>query len=439
MDKRETRSTEPADVGAIEIIEEIKHCSGKVHVTKAGFSWRFKTSTRSLSPGEELVCTVKFDWMSGKADPELPLHGTPSARIAFQPPDEDLGKAPDHFFPQLEVVAGPRKKHYANLSRTVKVLRGPGDSLQARVVCMIPSRESAEADRLALKILIGAKDNFCGVEAIYEWGDLSDPADAEAMTLDETNSMLPSQASPQPLSDLSSLERAGYRVYPIGSLKVLYANPAVRHSDSPLPSQPVGEGGFDVVANGTYTTDAAHLQSAGAIMRNGVLDTPGVEKASLRGGLAVLEDGTVVIGRAKGGTAKALQKRFGQPGNPVREFMGGAALLINGGKAVPGRELWEVEKFDQGGARKTQDGLDAQQMDKTYHSLVGIKDGQAYLVVPKDKSGREIQADLIRMGFGSALKLDGRSGCFLKDSRDRKVKLIYKGRNSVGLGIHCRK
>ncbi len=121
--------------------------------------------------------------------------------------------------------------------------------------------------------------------------------------------------------------------------------------------------------------------------------------------------------------------------------MGGSALLINGGKEVSGEDLFEIERFDQGKATGTKDGLDAQQMEQTYHALVGIRDGQAYLIVPNDKSGRQIQEDLGKEGekFGTVLKLDGRSGCFLKDTHQGRPRSLYSGRNIIGMGIHIRK
>lgn len=437
----EAKPNAPVDDGILDITAEGKHFSGEAHTQKARLSWQFKKSTSVLLPGEELDCRVSFHWISGKADATEPGQGAPQARIQFNA----VNKMRDWAATQLIVLTGPRKQHYKNLARTVKVLPGPGDSREYRVKCLVPSRDHVKTNRLSLLIYTNVGDSFRGVEAIYEWKDPLVPDDTEPVKLDNTNSMRPLHQSDKrpPLPDVKSLVDKGYYVYLIESIKILYAN--VKNPDAPLAKQPVGKGGFDVVANGTYTytTNPEHNKaekhqiSAGAIMRNGVLDTPGVDRAIHRGGLGVLKDGTIVIARIQGNSAAAIQKRFG----PVRDFLGGAALLINGGKPVSGKELFKVEKFGfiSNKAKKSQNGFDAPQMDKTYHTLVGIRNGQAYLMVAREKSGLEIQKDLIEENFGTALKLDGRSGCFLKDIRDGKPRSIYRGKNSVGMGIHIRK
>lgn len=270
--------------------------------------------------------------------------------------------------------------------------------------------------------------------ANFNPNELRDEKGRWTSALTENNSMRHSHIAPPPLPDLSPLEKAGYRVYPIESLKVLYANPKANNHDLPLSKQRVGEGGYDLVANGTYTLD--YKNSAGAIIRNGVFDTTGTVEKPKRGSLAVLKDGTIIIGRTLGCTEADIKNQFGQKDNPVKDFMGGAALLINNGEKVSGRELWQVEKFDNG-VGKSKDGFDAAQMRKTYHTVFGIRKGQAYLIVTKtEKYGRNIQEDLIQAEFGSALKLDGGSGRFLNDGKPEHG---FKGTNTVGLGIRCRK
>ncbi len=238
--------------------------------------------------------------------------------------------------------------------------------------------------------------------------------------------------SPQardPLPDFSRLQRLGYTVYPIAAVDVLYAA-AKQGPDAALAAQPQGGGGYDAVLSGTFTTD--YVQSAGPIMRDGRLDTQGHEKAAGRGGMAVLQDGTIVVGRADGRSAEDIQRAFGAPGNPVRDFMGGGALLIEGGLAVSDQDLRSKQRFDQGGG-----GIQAQQMRQTVHVLVGIRDGQAFAIVAHEKSGAQMQKDLLASGFDAVVKYDGGSGAWVRDGAGGSPE--YRGRNSTGLGIRTRK
>jgi hypothetical protein len=238
--------------------------------------------------------------------------------------------------------------------------------------------------------------------------------------------------------DLAALRSKGYLVYPLASLNALNSDPKARQPDRPLPQQGAGAGKpYDVVTNGGFTFDTPgryHMNPAGPIMRDGHLDSAGLGKTAGRGGVAVLQDGSIVVGRQEGGKAEQLQSRFGQEGNPVSDFMGGGALLVENGKAVSGKDLFERQRFDQGAAASTGNGLDAQQMRQTAHTVVGIRDGQAWIVVPTNHSGRQIQSDLMSMGFDSVVKFDGGSGAFVNDGRQR-----YSGTDALGFGGKLRR
>lgn len=229
--------------------------------------------------------------------------------------------------------------------------------------------------------------------------------------------------------DLSALGRLGYTVYPIDQVDVLYAA-AKKSPDQPLAAQKQGAGGYDAVLSGTFTTD--YVQSAGPMMRDGRMDTQGHAKAENRGGMAVLEDGTIVVGRADGRTAEEVQASFGTADNRVRDFMGGGALLVEGGKAVSDKDLLTQQRFDQGGG-----GIQAQQMRTTHHVLVGIRDGQAFAIVAVEKSGSQLQKDLLAHGFDAVVKYDGGSGAYARDGAGGAPEL--RGKNSTGLGIRTRK
>lgn len=252
-------------------------------------------------------------------------------------------------------------------------------------------------------------------------------AAAKLTTLNSQRPGTPEAARRPP--DLSALARLGYTVYPIEQLDVLYAA-AKKGPDKALSAQKQGAGGYDAVLSGTFTTD--YVQSAGPIMRDGRMDTQGHAKAKDRGGMAVLEDGSIVIGRAQGRTAEEVQATFGTQDNKVRDFMGGGALLVEGSKAVSDQDLYARQRFDQGAG-----GIRAQQMRATHHVLVGIRDGQAFAIVAQDRSGAEMQKDLVAHGFDSVVKYDGGSGGYARDGAGGAPE--YRGVNTTGMGIRKRK
>lgn len=247
------------------------------------------------------------------------------------------------------------------------------------------------------------------------------------------NSMAPGSAEAnEPLPDLKGLERLGYLIYPVASLEVL--NSAAKENPDPsLRATKTGPGGYDVVTSGTFYYGGNN--PAGAVMRDGKLDTPGVDKAKNRGGLAVLEDGTIVIKRMQGNTSEAIQRTFGTERAKVEDFMGGGALLIEDGKKVTSEDLEKKQKFDQRGESRGR-GLSAQQMRQTNHIVGGIRDGQCFMIVAKNKTGAQIQNDLFRFGFDSVIKFDGGSGFYARDQDGEKGE---PGRNPTGFGVKTRR
>lgn len=220
------------------------------------------------------------------------------------------------------------------------------------------------------------------------------------------------------------LERKGYIIYAANSLEVLNER-GKENPDRPLREVAVGRGGNKAVVSGTFY-DQTSGQPVGAVMRDGRLDTPGVEKAKERGGVAILQDGTIVVGRMAGNTTASIQKEFGSPENPVRDFMGGGALLIENSKVVSSEDLRTRQRFDQGSG-----GIRAQQMRQTDHVLVGIRQGRCFVIVAKNKTGKTIQDDLSKAGFTSLVKFDGGSGAYARDSKGVRT----RGKNPTGFAV----
>jgi hypothetical protein len=74
-------------------------------------------------------------------------------------------------------------------------------------------------------------------------------------------------------------------------------------------------------------------------------------------------------------------------------------------------------------------------MRRTDHTLIGIRDGQAYVVGANNKSGAQVQDDLVAAGFDAVVKFDGGSGSYFRDGNGTH----YDGFNPVGFGVHARR
>ena len=159
--------------------------------------------------------------------------------------------------------------------------------------------------------------------------------------------------------------------------------------------------GWDVLLGGTFSD---YKNPLGALMRNGHLDTPGVDKCKTRGGVAVLASGAVVVCRMNGNNASAIEAACGHGGKVV-DFVGGGALLVEGHKAVSSSDLLKRQLFDSGAG-----GLHSQQMHRSDQSVVAMKGGKAHLIFALNATGEEIQSHLVAAGFEAAVKFDGSSG-----------------------------
>lgn len=226
---------------------------------------------------------------------------------------------------------------------------------------------------------------------------------------------------------LAKLRARGYTAYVIRptGLAVLYGNNRLANADRPLRAIPRSR--TTIVTSGTFTA-GDYRQSVGPVVREGRLDTEGVWKSLYRGGVAVYDDGTFSLGRTDGVSLVALQRRFFRPGRTVESFMGGGALLVERGTAVSSLDLGLRQQFTQGGF-----GLDATQLRRTHHLVLGVRDGYCFILIAHAKSGRDIQRDMLALKFESAVKFDGGSGLFVNDRPGGSPR--YRGVNSTGFLI----
>jgi hypothetical protein len=162
-----------------------------------------------------------------------------------------------------------------------------------------------------------------------------------------------------------------------------------------------------------------------------------------RGGIAVFKgkDGDVVrVVRQPGRTLPEIRNAF--PG--VDEFMGGGALLIEDGRAVGTEDLLERQRFTNPSRtgdppRGTNQGLHAGQMNSAFHTLVGVRNGKAFLLIPRSpKTGSRIQRDLCEQGFQDVVMFDGGHGfAYYRNGKEQKG--TYHGLPGLtGLGVNPR-
>jgi hypothetical protein len=150
----------------------------------------------------------------------------------------------------------------------------------------------------------------------------------------------------------------------------------------------------------------------------------------------VRNTGTVVIGRQQGRAFGDIQKAFG---GQVKEFMGGGALIIEGGSKVSSDDLFHRQAFVRLDAHKHvvpgEKGLDAEQFRWTVHTLVGIHGGQSCLLISPPKDGRQLQQDLLGAGFRDVVMFDGGKGFYFTDGQTSQG---ASANNSLGLCVQTR-
>ena len=241
-----------------------------------------------------------------------------------------------------------------------------------------------------------------------------------------------SPAANLPLTALGRLEVMGYRVLSIRDLRVLNTDTDVNAPDPAWHLATIGQG-TDILLSGTFTYDMPyryHMNPVGTVLRNGIMEAVGLDRAQQRGAVAVLTDGSIVLGRSQGNGEVEIQTVFGEGELRVRDFMGGGAMLVEYGQPVSTHDLREVQGFTSG-----QGGINATQLQKSDHVVLGIRKGQAFALWAKAKTGREIRSELLDLGFASVVKFAGGSAAFLRDKQGVQA----QGTNSVGFGIRLRK
>ena len=230
-----------------------------------------------------------------------------------------------------------------------------------------------------------------------------------------------------PLPDLSALEDQGYRLVPIRSAQVLYANPHAARADQSLIYL-ANRREFDVILSGpdaSLVSGGGSRPPHGPVYRHGKSDTEGTGRGHFRGTVAILEDGSIVMGRADGAGAKDLRSHFGQPGNGLHAVLGGGALLLENGRFVEDIDLMRNQLF--GGSPG---GIRGKSMLRGPHSIMAIRKGKAYAAWCHTKSALDIRDDFRAFEFGAVIKFSHGSSVFYDDGEHR-----LNGKNATGFGI----
>ncbi|MBU1109659.1 MAG: hypothetical protein KKB51_23465 [Candidatus Riflebacteria bacterium] len=252
--------------------------------------------------------------------------------------------------------------------------------------------------------------------------------------------LLKYEASEDDETLVSILAAKGYKAYPIAELKVLFSGGGLGAKQKlapPLPKQKIGSGGYDVVTNGTFFGYTDKCYPLGTVIRNGILDYECKHpKTQNRGGIAVLNSGKIVIKGAQGGTPEDIKREFGQPCDPVKDYIGGGVLLRANKETFPGEQIFYEQQFNdmQSGYDNSDNGLKAKQMYRTWHVVFGLHQQNPYLIIPaKKKDAQAFQKELEKAGFSDVIEFNGGNEFCLSDSDNPEHK---KGKNSpTGFGI----
>ncbi len=290
---------------------------------------------------------------------------------------------------------------YMVVAKVVAPDKSKGDMKISRIVFWINGKPCIKGLNYSKSITLN-KDNV----NTFEKGDLVRLLD------DGTPEMVRKRGE----AGADKLRREGYKLYPIRELRMTCAYPIVldrkkkeHRKPDPAPwEQLVGEGGFDAVTNGSFTS-GGHAPAVPLMLDGERVENTGDGVSWHRGGVWVLQDGTIRVARQRGASTAEV-KSLGTTANPVRQFMGGGALLVEKGRPVSWEDLHDEQRqaFDA-----ATESLDAGQFRPTYHALVGTSEGRAFLIIsPSKATGHDLRADLHKAGFSAVVMFDGGRGFF---------------------------
>lgn len=241
------------------------------------------------------------------------------------------------------------------------------------------------------------RDTRVAVMRFQQANGLTSSGEVDRETLGFLDSALEAKPESQPPTKGPDLPEE-YILQPITDLRVLDARTELTARDRDIRTVHPEGVGADIITSGTFHSGR---DPAGPLIQGGSWLTSGGWPHG-RGGVAVLADGTVRIGFYPEPNQLAVRNLFESLGNPIREFMGGGALIIEAGTAVSSADLEQRQRF-VGGALAPQFEATAR------HTIIGVHaSGKAYLIIdasPKSLEG--VQEDLLMAGFRDVIMFDG--------------------------------
>lgn len=251
-------------------------------------------------------------------------------------------------------------------------------------------------------------------------------------TIDESE--IPFENFEESRKIIDKLDKLGYFAILINELKVIYED---NKSIGNLASKYL-KNGYDIVTSGTFFTTAP---LGTIILNNGKTFITNEPKALKRGGIAILNSGIISYNLTNGYTENTIRPIFDEKPavsdiqfpeisetDVTSEFIGGGALLIHNGIKISGKDILEIQCFNQPmppekpgdiPPKPITDGLKAAQMRNAQHIVIGKNNELDYPIVPKKsylKKGEDIQREMFEIGFCETIKFDGGRGLWVESN-----------------------
>lgn len=251
-------------------------------------------------------------------------------------------------------------------------------------------------------------------------------------------------------SVLNSLRSKNYEIWAIEDIKIINAvGSSIKIQSEKLKKI---DSNYNFYLNGTYFIDITKnkyiFRPCGTIITdkkdyvigteiinvNGKNEIPQVlintaNKVKNRGGFALLDSGLVIIEQSNGNSKEEIINAFSEQkianalpidelksDDKIKEFIGGGALIIKNGKPISGKDLLEIQKFDQSKEnKKLTSGFSSSQLSGDVPRVIfGQKDEILYLI-KITKKVKSIQKELINEGFDYVIVFDGGGGFYFDD------------------------
>jgi hypothetical protein len=228
--------------------------------------------------------------------------------------------------------------------------------------------------------------------------------------------------------------------YVINRLKIIYP--------VSVKIQREGNTNYTVITSGTYTIDGGNTP-AGVVMIGGAVTASGVAKTYARGGVAVLNDGRIVVARMKiqsnarqrytnkdiAEGVQAIGHEYSLIGNAkVVDYMGGGAMVVEKGIVSGDVEMLMIQKFNQDANNNKKYGYQsAQLVGSRPRVAIGTTRGRADLLILDGDTQTEAKA--LVSSYENVVVFDGGNGFWAHDNNGYHSPPTKVGGNSTAFGV----